>query len=254
GAGLARGYWGRPTATETNFPSYADDGGGSHENGCRDGRTIRFFRTGDLASFEKRQDGESSSLVYRGRLDQQIKLNGRRLDLAEVEACMVQASGVALGSAVALTSHDARLASSSIVGALVSPKTVDTAIVLTMCERLLPSFAVPKVVVTTSAMPTLPGSGKVDRRAVRRMLVEHIRHQRGSVDSTDNNDATASSWIRRRAEINDGSDLFSEVGLSSVQAVHLVHELRQRIPAVPVSLTDLYSHPGARSLAQWLLR
>ncbi|CAN0180812.1 unnamed protein product [Scytosiphon promiscuus] len=319
GAGLARGYWGRPTATETSFPRYvwdlsascyrlssadsfrcnnagsdgeADDSGGSRENGCRDGQPVQFFRTGDLASFEKGRYGESSGLVYRGRLDQQVKLNGRRFDLAEVEACLVRASGVALGSAVAVNELDTSDGQEvggpqslgslgcSLVAAVVSPETADTAIVLALCQRYLPRFVVPHVVISTSVMPTLSGSGKVDRRAVRRMVLDHLRHQRGGIGSVIINNRVASSRIQRvenvtriiaeavacilqsfdrdaratRGNIDESSNLFSELGLSSVQAVHLVHELRRQLPAVAVSLVDLYSHPCARSLARWLLR
>lgn len=340
GAGLARGYWGREAATNKCFPSYAWDSASScfrlcstnipetvpsqtkilaaHEPGDRDnhggggsyegGRIVRFFCTGDLASFEKGfhggdggNDREESNLVYRGRVDQQIKINGQRFDLAEVEACLARVSGVMNGAAVTLTGHDigdgahggcdrlSGLASGNLVGAVVSPETLDTAMVLAECRQNLPSFAVPQVIVVASAVPILPSSGKVDRREVRRMVLAHSHRQRNSRRGTDHSDTheeNASSWnggiekvmnivtkavvctlqpsgdldaFARQTEISENADLFTEVGLSSVQAVHLVHEIRRQLSASGrnvahiVSLIDLYSHPNVRALAQRLL-
>ncbi|CAM9409151.1 unnamed protein product, partial [Sphacelaria rigidula] len=166
GAGLATGYWGQPVATKTCFPVYTWNG-----------ETLRFFRTGDLASYERCRggsvdDGADLVLVYRGRLDQQVKVHGQRLDLGEVEASLMQTDGVVSAAAVALSSvdaddrHDICYAgrrTGCLIGALVSPNGVNDTDVLTICRRNLPSFAVPQVIVTTAAVPTLSGSGKVDR-------------------------------------------------------------------------------------------
>lgn len=338
GAGLARGYLRRKSATEECFPSYTWDSaascyrlcssdapvttttgaprapedqgvhnavvGGSGENGCRDGRPVRFFRTGDLASFEKGHDGgdghpnEEGVLVYRGREDQQVKISGKRLDLGEVEACLFRADGVKLGAAVALSGHHDFIEKESsgeegldLVFAVVSPETTDANIVR---EHMASSFAVPLVVLAVPIVPTLPSSGKVDRGEVRRMALEHLRHQRGNVDCAVSAKVTGSrreesgGWNRTveevvniikkalvcalqpsrdalegHTEISDKSDFFAEAGLSSVQAVNLVHELRRMLSASEgnnrcdgphtVRLIDLYLHPSCHSLAQWLV-
>lgn len=341
GAGLARGYWERHAATNNCFPSYTWDPASScyrlcssstpepvpsqtktlatHALGDRsthggggsdgDGRAIRFFRTGDLASYEEYcngggngNDSEEWNLVYRGRLDQQIKINGQRFDLAEVEACLVRVGTVVNGAAVALTGNDlgrgeyggrqegSDLASGDLVGAVVSPENVDTAIVLAECRQHLPSFAVPQLIVVASAVPTLPSSGKVDRREVRRMVLAHSHRQSSRTGGADhsgtmhreksnnlNGDVEKVAGIIAKAvvctlqssgdrdtlsrgtEISENADLFAEVGLSSVQVVHLVHEIRRQLHAsgsnVPdvVRLIDLYSHPSIRALAQRLV-
>ena len=336
GAGLARGYWRRQSATEKCFPSYAWDSasssyrlcasdtpvtarvaaarapgdedvhsgvvGFSGENGCRDGRPVRFFRTGDLASFERDRRGgddhpnEDWVLVYRGREDQQVKISGKRFDLGEVEACLFRADGVKLGAAVALSGQDIVNGgggdgeeSPDFVFAVVSPESTDAAIVR---EHLACSFAVPLVVVAVPIVPTLPSSGKVDRGEVRRMALEHLRHQRGNTTASSRETGSrlggSVSWNRDFEEVvalikkalvctlqsgrdalalptgvADNSDFFTEVGLSSVQAVNLVHELRRLHPAWEggncddgprtVRLIDLYLHPSCRSLAQCLV-
>ncbi len=73
GAGLARGYRGRPAATARRF--VPDPWGG--------GRGSRMLRTGDLARFNLRGD-----LQFLGRRDRQIKIRGIRIELGEVEAVL----------------------------------------------------------------------------------------------------------------------------------------------------------------------
>lgn len=373
GTGLAKGYWGRPDATEKCFPSYIWDSalscyrlcssspnknrprvlnqtqpfiGGQDEIGrengsgeCRsqDGQEVRFFRTGDLASFEhswygnpsRKKSGSSTcdnnggSLVYRGRLDQQVKINGQRLHLAEVEACLVRVRGVALGVAVALRPEDIDGHENGVddegsihfgcclVGVVVSPENIDKSVLLAECRRFLPKFAVPQVVVTALAVPTLPGSGKISRREVRWMVLNELHNRRGSIyesvraasgdgdsDSVDIVQTSTHQGINTGAEetvknmvqlvmaavrcslqtgdtkpvdaavasssvVEEECDFFGEIGITSLQAVRLVHELRHSLSlngyrsagheTFSVRLVDLYSHPSAQLLAQWLV-
>lgn len=80
GAGVALGYLHQPDLTAERFL----------QNPFASSPTHRLYRTGDLA--RRREDGE---LVYLGRADRQVKINGFRLELAEVEAALLRSPAVA---------------------------------------------------------------------------------------------------------------------------------------------------------------
>ncbi|WP_395611254.1 non-ribosomal peptide synthetase [Pseudomonas sp. B22129] len=138
GIGLARGYLGRPGLTAERF--VADDQG------------TRLYRTGDRARWSA--DGV---LEYLGRLDQQVKLRGFRVEPEEIEARLLAIDGVA--QAVVLV-RDAQL-----IGYYTAHAELDEHDVKTALAAELPEYMVPALLMRLEAMPLSP-SGKLDRRAL----------------------------------------------------------------------------------------
>ncbi|WP_447893011.1 non-ribosomal peptide synthetase [Pseudomonas marginalis] len=141
GIGLARGYLGRAGLTAERF--VADPLG---EAGAR------LYRTGDRARWSA--DGV---LEYLGRLDQQVKLRGFRVEPEEIEARLLALDGVA--QAVVLV-RDAQL-----IGYYTAHAALDEQDVKAALAAELPEYMVPAQLMRLDAMPLSP-SGKLDRRAL----------------------------------------------------------------------------------------
>jgi len=150
GAGLARGYLGRPELTAERFvpdPWQPE---------------ARMYRTGDLARWLP--DG---NLDFLGRIDHQVKLRGMRVELGEIETVLARHPGV-LEVAVLVREDrpgDRRLTAYVVCGGGggEGPPLVDE--LRGFLDRELPSYMVPQDWVCLDALPLTP-NGKVDRRAL----------------------------------------------------------------------------------------
>ncbi|HSF42699.1 MAG TPA: non-ribosomal peptide synthase/polyketide synthase [Thermoanaerobaculia bacterium] len=149
GAGVARGYLGRPDLTAERF---VPDPWGSEAGG-------RLYRTGDRARWRG-----DATLEFLGRFDEQIKVRGFRVEPGEIEAALashpriVQAAVVPYGSG----SADRRLAA-YLAGD--GGDRIDPAALRSYLLDRLPDYMVPSAFVWLDRLPLTP-HGKIDRRAL----------------------------------------------------------------------------------------
>ncbi|MEV3963359.1 amino acid adenylation domain-containing protein [Nocardia sp. NPDC050193] len=140
GAGVARGYRGRPDLTAASF--FETDG-------------VRWYRTGDLGRY--RSDGV---LEFLGRADRQVKIRGHRVELGEVEQAVSAHPEVRRAFALAVgTRASARLV------AFVEPA-VPADLGIFLADRI-PSGWTPELIPLPE--PPLTGNGKIDHAALTRI-------------------------------------------------------------------------------------
>jgi amino acid adenylation domain-containing protein len=151
GTGLARGYLGDPALTAQKFvPDPFSEGEGA-----------RLYRTGDMVHY--RPDG---SIEFVGRIDQQVKVRGFRIELQEIEAALDEHPGVR--KAVVGMGNGTSAAGEIRLIAYVCPRdsvTPGADELKAFLALKLPSYMVPAVFVYLEELPLTP-SGKVDRQAL----------------------------------------------------------------------------------------
>ncbi|HEY0512066.1 MAG TPA: amino acid adenylation domain-containing protein [Thermoanaerobaculia bacterium] len=153
GAGLSRGYRGRPDLTAEKFIAhpFADLGG---EPG------VRLYRTGDLA--RHLADGR---VEFLGRIDHQVKVRGFRIELGDIEAALDQHPAIAQAVVVAREDSPGSKQLAAYVVTAPGAEKPNVSDLRTHLKEKLPEYMVPAVFTFLEAMPLTP-NGKVDRRAL----------------------------------------------------------------------------------------
>ncbi|MGA8233377.1 MAG: amino acid adenylation domain-containing protein [Candidatus Acidiferrales bacterium] len=143
GSQVTTGYWNNPEKTREQFIQLAETG-----------KTL-WYRTGDLV----RRD-ERSCLYYLGRMDQQIKIRGYRVELQEIEAILRKVCNTDQVVCVPWPVHNGTV--DGVVAIISGEKFLDPDGVLNRCSELLPPYMVPSRIYSVEHLP-LNANGKIDR-------------------------------------------------------------------------------------------
>ncbi len=234
GAGVARGYLGRPELTAERFvpdPFAAAPG-------------ARLYRSGDLARY--RPDGE---LDYLGRRDHQVKVRGFRIELGEIEAALMAQAGVR--SAVVLPRQDAS-GSTSLAAYVEAGRGGPAAGELR--ERLagrLPEYMVPAAFLVLDAMP-LTANGKLDRRALAALPL--TPEEAGAAEAprtpTEERVAAIFSDVLKLERVGLTADFFT-LGGHSLLATQVASRVRT-VFGVELGVRAVFETPTVETLARRL--
>ncbi|HEV7897842.1 MAG TPA: amino acid adenylation domain-containing protein, partial [Planosporangium sp.] len=231
GAGLARGYLGRPDLTAARFVAdpFAADGS-------------RLYRTGDRVRW--RADGR---IQYLGRLDQMVKTRGYRVEPAEIESVLTAHPGVRAAAVAgqADAGGDVRLVAWIVpVDRDQPPAAVDLRAFLT---QRLPAYLVPAAFATLDDLPRLP-SGKVDRRALPAVVAHAGPAERYRPPASPAERALATIWadLLGVAEVSADDDFF-ELGGDSIVSIQVV--ARAAAAGLQLTAAQVFEHPTVAALA-----
>ncbi|WP_204015254.1 non-ribosomal peptide synthetase, partial [Virgisporangium aurantiacum] len=245
GAGVARGYLGRPEETARRFvpDPYAGDGS-------------RLYRSGDRGYWH---DGR---LYYVGRADAQIKIRGYRIEPAEIESTLTTHSGIAAAAVVAEVVRSGVGGSGGTGGGgdvsltaylvPVGDGLPTAAEVHRYLAARLPAHMVPSRYLTVTDLPLTP-NGKIDRTALARNGHQPLPAvaQPGGQPSTPTEQALASIW----AELLDtdsnrlgvDSDFFATGG-HSMLAIRLIARISEALD-VELPVATVFGAPTLGGLA-----
>jgi amino acid adenylation domain-containing protein len=234
GAGLARGYLGRPELTGERFIPHPFD----REPGAR------LFKTGDLV--RRRADG---SLEFVARRDRLLKIRGFRIDPREVEEAICMHPAVARCAVTAACDERGRerLVAHLIPAAGTAPTVAELRGFL---SSSLPRHMVPSRLAVLDALPTTP-SGKVDRHVLR---MPDVKPGSGTAPHTELERWMVAMWQKVLGIDRIGvSDDFFELGGDSLSALLVVDEVRHKT-GVALAATVLLEAPTPALLAELIAR
>jgi len=232
GRGLARGYLGRPDLTAERFVPNPHGELGS-----------RLYRTGDRARY--RSDGK---VEFLGRLDQQIKLRGFRIEPGEIESVLGRHSAV--GQAVVVVRED-QPGEKRLVAYVVGrdSRAPEPGELRAHLSTQLPQAMVPPWIVTLESMPLTP-NGKLDRGALPApeelgARADRVRPApRTAVEGT-----LAAIWSEvLRLEQVGTTESFFELGGDSILSMQVVSRAREA--GYHLTLKQIFEHQTISELAE----
>lgn len=225
GSGVARGYLNRPDLTAERFIPNPFMPSGS-----------RLYRTGDVVYWTAK-----TGIVFVGRVDDQVKVRGFRVELGEVAAGLRAYPNVAASQVIASNGR--------LVGFIVSPDEIDVEKAKAFLRTRLPDYMVPATIIWLRQLP-LTTNGKVDKQ----LLLTHLAATKA--DNANGREYTPTeqrvlSIVADLLNTTEGfgpNENFFDLGGHSLAAVRLVGRVRSQF-GVEITLKDIFSTPVLTDLA-----
>jgi amino acid adenylation domain-containing protein len=230
GEGLARGYLNRPELTAARFVAdpFGAPGG-------------RMYRTGDRARW--RRDGQ---LEFLGRVDDQVKLRGYRIEPGEIEARLTE-HGLVREAVVVLREDrpgERRLVAYYVAS---SPGAAEAAVLRGHLSAVLPDYMVPAAYVELERLP-LTANGKLDRRSLPAPESAAYGLTAYAAPQGDTEEALARIWAECLGHERVGRhDNFFDLGGHSLLAAQVIALVRDRL-GLELPLQLMFSAPTVAEL------
>jgi bacitracin synthase 3 len=233
GMGLARGYINQPILTAERFLSspFSEFPG-------------RMYRTGDWARWTT-----EGTLEFLGRLDNQVKVRGFRIELNHVEQVLMQHPDVKMASVLC---KENQAGNGYLVAYIASPMSISSNELSNWLKTRLPYYMVPEIFHVFLELP-LTLNGKIDTQALRELTDFEVAEPSGEKPGTPLQESLVQiiSPILQRRRIGLDESFFA-VGASSLKIFEIVRRIRDELE-LHFELADIYACPTIRELANKLV-
>lgn len=233
GIQVSPGYLNLPELTKDRFVSARFNGG----------TNTLIFKTGDYGRLLT-----NGNIEFLGRLDNQVKIRGSRLELNEVEAAMYELNMIK--DCVIVSKFDAQ-GDNVLVAYVVGDNIIDKQRLSDKLGMKLPGFMIPQVWVQLPALPLTP-TGKIDRKALPEISLQEISLSEYNAPVTEMEKKLQGIWqqLLNKEPIGINNNFF-ELGGHSLMAMRLVSSIRKQLK-VELSIRDLFLHPTIVLLANYI--
>ncbi|MDD3989151.1 MAG: amino acid adenylation domain-containing protein [Bacteroidales bacterium] len=230
GKGLARGYLNDPAKTGEKFVPFPLLNG------------TRIYKTGDLGRI-----GFNGNVEFEGRIDNQIKIRGFRVELEEIEQSINKFPGIR-ECVVALYN---KKGSEELAAYYTSDNEIERKEIRTCLERYLPKYMIPSYFMRLDSIPLSP-NGKRDRKLLPDPVTDSKIMAAGilPVDETEMKILEICRQVLGDSNINI-DDNFFEAGGNSLNAVRMISRI-ESATGIALSLREVFYNPVLQDLARIL--
>jgi non-ribosomal peptide synthetase-like protein len=238
GPGIATGYLNREPLTAEKFIANPFDVTAS------DGR---LYRSGDAVLIDPQ-----GNLIFRGRIDDQVKVRGFRVELGEIEAKLTDLPQISQAAVVQRGEAGVEELVAFVVavaGAALDPSTMRN-----LLRAHLPAYMLPNRYEPVDSLPRL-SSGKVDRNFLKKVELNSTGADEVQEDPRTETEAkllAAAQRVLPPQAIPFDADFFTDLGGHSLLAARLISIVRETPALAGITLQDVYTARSLRALADLL--
>ncbi|WP_167956552.1 non-ribosomal peptide synthetase [Anaerosporobacter faecicola] len=231
GPGLARGYLNREDLNQQRFlnlPAFQQE-------------SMRFYKTGDLGRFL-----DNGSIQFLGRVDNQIKVRGYRVELGEIEAILSTYPHV---KKVAVLDLDDENGNKEICAYYESTEKLSAFDLRAFLATRLPAYMLPAYFVPVEEIP-LTFNGKINRTALPKPTEKMVLDWKEDSPQTDTEKELSNIWceILKLQHVGIHQNFF-EIGGHSLRATVLRTKIHKQFH-VELRIKDIFQHPTIKELSR----
>jgi non-ribosomal peptide synthetase-like protein len=207
------------------------------------------YRSGDAVEIDS-----AGQILFRGRIDDQVKVRGFRVELGEIEAKLTEAESIAQAAVVLRNDDGQEQLVAFVVPSFESE--IDTKRLRRHLRATVPPYMVPSRFEVVLTLPKL-ASGKIDRKALKQVklaAIESVEVQEEPRTETEARLLEAAKRIFPPGAISLEADFFTDLGGHSLLAARFISAVRETPALARITLQDVYAARSLRAMAELLDR